>query len=222
MPAVAPVAVSIGLAAAAALPAAGFLPGAAVDPPTSAALARGGLPPPPAGRSTVKPSQGYAWPLTPIPRVLRRFAVGPYRWSPGHRGVDLAASPGQQVLSAGTGKITFAGRVAGRDVVVVTHHGGLRTTYEPVAATVRVGQRTEPGTIIGRLDAWPGHCPGPCLHWGALRGDVYVDPLSLLAPAPLPVLLPDLLPDPRVSSPLPVWPGAGGPPWCASGRCATP
>jgi murein DD-endopeptidase MepM/ murein hydrolase activator NlpD len=131
----------------------------------------------------------YSWPLTPVPQVLRRFAVGPYRWSPGHRGVDLAADAGQGVLAAGPGVVIFAGLVAGMGVVVVDHGGGLRTTYEPVAAGTRVGARTVAGTRLGVLGAWPGHCAASCLHWGAIRAGAYLDPLALLGLVP-PVLLP--------------------------------
>ena len=74
----------------------------------------------------------------------------------------------------------FAALLAGRGVVVVDS-GEIRTTYEPVRATVRVGQQVRAGDVIGSLD--PGHpgCPETaCLHWGALRGQVYLDPLTLL------------------------------------------
>jgi murein DD-endopeptidase MepM/ murein hydrolase activator NlpD len=121
--------------------------------------------------------------------VLRRFAVGPYPWSPGHRGVDLAADAGQVVLAAGPGVVVFAGRVAGVGVVVVDHAGRLRTTYEPVDAAVGVGTRTLAGARIGTLGVWPGHCPASCLHWGAIRAGAYVDPLALLGLVPA-VLLP--------------------------------
>jgi murein DD-endopeptidase MepM/ murein hydrolase activator NlpD len=141
-----------------------------------------------AGRVTAR---RFRWPLTPVPRVLRGFVVGPYPWSPGHRGVDLGAAAGEQVLAAGPGVVIFARPVAGRGVVVVGHAGGLRTTYEPVIPGVRVGQAVEAGTPTGTLEAVHGHCAGPCLHWGAVRGGVYVDPLSLLDRARLPVLLPD-------------------------------
>ena len=37
--------------------------------------------------------------------------------------------------------------------------------------------------VIGVLDAGHPGCPvGACLHWGALLGTAYVDPLSLLGP----------------------------------------
>jgi murein DD-endopeptidase MepM/ murein hydrolase activator NlpD len=136
-----------------------------------------------------RPRTGYRWPLQPVPRVLRRFAVGPHRWSRGHRGVDLTAAAGQPVLAAGPGVVAFAGRVAGVGVVVLDHDGGLRTTYQPVVASVRVDHPVLAGTPVGRLGVWSGHCRQPCLHWGALRGDTYLDPLVLLGLAQ-PVLLP--------------------------------
>jgi murein DD-endopeptidase MepM/ murein hydrolase activator NlpD len=142
-----------------------------------------------APRAAIVPRSRFRWPLDPAPGVLRRFAVGPQPWSPGHRGVDLAASAGQSVLAAGPGVVTFAGRIAGVGAVSVTHAGGLRTTYQPVAAGVRKGDPVEAGQELGTLGDWPGHCAGPCLHWGALRGRTYLDPLALLGLLP-PVLLP--------------------------------
>jgi len=113
------------------------------------------------------------------------------RFGAGHRGVDLAATPGQLVRSALPGEVTFAGKVAGRTVLVVRHGGGVRTTYLPVVPAVAVGTQVSSGTVVGRLEAHQ-HCPvSTCLHWGARRGGEYVDPLSLLEPRV--VLLP-LLP----------------------------
>ncbi len=132
---------------------------------------------------------GYRWPVAGRPAVLRHFVVGPQRWSPGHRGVDLAAAVGDHVLAAGPGVVSFAGTVAGRGVVAVLHADGMRTTYEPVTATVSAGDPVDAGTPLGLLAAG-GHCTAGCLHWGALRRDTYLDPLSLLAPPRPPVLLP--------------------------------
>jgi murein DD-endopeptidase MepM/ murein hydrolase activator NlpD len=102
------------------------------------------------------------------------------RFGAGHRGVDLAATPGQLVRAALAGEVTFAGKVAGRPVVVVRHPGGLRTTYLPVVPVVPVGTQVSAGTVLGRLDT-DQHCElSTCLHWGARLGDEYVDPLSLL------------------------------------------
>jgi murein DD-endopeptidase MepM/ murein hydrolase activator NlpD len=133
---------------------------------------------------------GWRWPLAPRPAVVRGFAVGPYRWSPGHRGVDLAAARGDAVLAPADGIATFVRTIVDRPVLVITHAGGIRTAYEPVTASVPPGTRVARGAVIGRVTAAPGHCmPRTCVHWSARRGSGYIDPLSLLTP-PRIVLLP--------------------------------
>jgi len=133
------------------------------------------------------------WPLEPRPDLVNAFDPPERRWEAGHRGVDLAGYPGQDVRSALPGTVTFAGMLAGRGVVVVSH-GDRRTTYEPVEASVRVGDVVEAGTSLGALQTGPGHCaPWVCLHWGLLDGTEYQDPLSLLQLGPvrlLPLLSP--------------------------------
>ncbi|GAA0473072.1 hypothetical protein Aca07nite_14560 [Actinoplanes capillaceus] len=127
----------------------------------------------------VAPS-GYAWPVT-SPTVLRRFDPPPQPWLAGHRGVDLGAAAGAVVRSAGAGVVLHAGTIAGRGVISVAHAGGLRTTYEPVTATVAVGEPVTAGQPIGTLQAGHPGCPQTaCLHWGLRRGPAYLDPLALL------------------------------------------
>jgi murein DD-endopeptidase MepM/ murein hydrolase activator NlpD len=128
------------------------------------------------------------WPLEPRPEVVRGFEPPPKPWLAGHRGLDLAGSPGQRVLSATPGTITYAGPVAGVGVVVVSQ-GPIRTTYEPVVASVRTGATVKAGQPIGRLSAAGSHCsPAVCLHWGLRRGEEYLDPLSLLTSGPVRLL----------------------------------
>jgi murein DD-endopeptidase MepM/ murein hydrolase activator NlpD len=128
------------------------------------------------------------WPLEPRPEVVRGFEPPPKPWLAGHRGLDLAGSPGQAVLSATPGTITYAGQLAGLGVVVVSQ-GPIRTTYEPVVASVRTGATIRAGQPIGRLSAAGSHCsPAVCLHWGLRRGDEYLDPLSLLSSGPVRLL----------------------------------
>lgn len=111
--------------------------------------------------------------------VVGAFDPPLVRWGAGHRGVDLAAPAGASVLAPRDGVVTFAGVLAGRAVLVLTH-GATRSTFEPVTSTVPVGAVVTRGQVIGRLDA--GHaCAAPaCLHWGLKRGDDYLNPLSLL------------------------------------------
>jgi murein DD-endopeptidase MepM/ murein hydrolase activator NlpD len=134
------------------------------------------------------PLAASGWPLEPRPEVVRGFEPPPKPWLPGHRGLDLAGSPGQQVLSATPGTITYAGQLAGLGVVVVSQ-GPIRTTYEPVVASVWIGATVKAGQPIGRLSAAGSHCtPAVCLHWGLRRGDEYLDPLSLLSSGPVRLL----------------------------------
>jgi murein DD-endopeptidase MepM/ murein hydrolase activator NlpD len=209
-----PVALGAGLALAAAVPEPVTRPAVTVDHPRPVAAAPGPLavalpplPPLPPGSSPTAPRRpspspgaphpssrdqtgrgGYGWPLSPRPNVLRPFRPGPFRWSAGHRGVDLSARAGQPVLAAAAGRVTFTGPIAGRPVVVVVHLDGLRTTYEPVDPAVRVGDVVAQGAMLGQLAAAGSHCDPTCLHWGALRGADYLDPLSLL-PGRRPVVL---------------------------------
>lgn len=123
----------------------------------------------------------WQWPLAGQPIVVRGFDPPTTPYGAGHRGVDLAGRPGVPVLAAGAGTVGYAGLLAGRGVVTVLHAGGLRTTYEPLVVAVRPGDRVAAGARLGRLAAGHAGCREPaCLHWGLLRGETYLDPLSLL------------------------------------------
>jgi murein DD-endopeptidase MepM/ murein hydrolase activator NlpD len=134
------------------------------------------------------PARDGVWPLLPRPEVVRGFDPPASRWGSGHRGVDLLGHAGQQVRSALGGTITFAAPLAGRGVVVVDH-GGVRTTYEPVSASVVVGDVVTRGTAIGLLRRAQSHCfPRSCLHWGLRRGETYLNPLTLVGAGPVRLL----------------------------------
>lgn len=140
------------------------------------------------GPQTPPDNRVWAWPV-PRPTVIEAFNGPPSPWSPGHRGVDLAALAGDQITSVGPGTVAFVGQVAGIPVIAIDHPGtGLRSTYQPVWPSVSVGQRVAAGEVIGHLAAIASHCSGPCLHLGVKRPGagvggkpIYVDPLRLLA-----------------------------------------
>jgi murein DD-endopeptidase MepM/ murein hydrolase activator NlpD len=125
-----------------------------------------------------------AWspPITPLV-IERSFQApaGPY--SPGHRGVDLAAVPGTVVRAPAAGTVRFAGRVAGKAVVSVEHahrilgRTGWRTTYEGVQPSVEAGDRIRTGDPLGVV-IHDGHSAG--IHWGLKNGRAYADPLLML------------------------------------------
>ncbi len=128
------------------------------------------------------------WPLRPEPEVVARFDPPTSSYGPGHRGVDLLGRAGQSVHAALAGTVTYAGPLAGRGVIVVSH-GDTRTTYEPVSAAVSVGEAVGQGALLGSLQVFGSHCaPRVCLHWGWLRGETYLDPLRLVGAGPIRLL----------------------------------
>lgn len=133
------------------------------------------------------PGGGRVWPLAGRPLVVRAWEPPASTYGPGHRGVDLAAEPGDPVRAAASGRVSFAGRVAGRGVVSIEVAGSgsplLRTTYEPVLARVTRGDEVVAGQVVAVLGPGPFHCAAGCLHWGLRRADAYLDPLSLLPPS---------------------------------------
>lgn len=151
-----------------------------------------------------EPGPRGVWPLAPAPAVVARFDPPASKWGSGHRGVDLLGVPVQPVRAALAGQVSFAGRIAGRGIVVVDH-GDTRTTYEPVRARRKVGAEVRAGDRIGVLETFGSHCfPRSCLHWGWVRGARYLDPLLLVGAGPVRLLpLWRDLPQQRVTPPSP-------------------
>jgi murein DD-endopeptidase MepM/ murein hydrolase activator NlpD len=141
---------------------------------------------PAGGTAPPVPAVGRAWPVGSRPPVVRGWEPPATAYGRGHRGLDLTAAPGTPVRSVAPGRVSFAGRVAGRGVVSVELAGTgtppLRTTYTPVRATSGKGTEVAAGEVVGVLEPPDSHCPASCLHWGLRRGDAYLDPLTLLPP----------------------------------------
>ncbi|MFJ9247025.1 murein hydrolase activator EnvC family protein [Streptomyces sp. NPDC101776] len=153
--------------------------------PLLTCAARASDSPPPAPGVPPLPVTALArtWPVGSHPLVLRGWEPPPKPYARGHRGVDLSTLAGAPVRTVAPGRVSFAGRVAGRGVVAVELTGtDLRTTYEPVSATVKKGDEVEPGQVVGTVELTGSHCATTCVHWGLLRGEVYLNPLELLPP----------------------------------------
>lgn len=120
----------------------------------------------------------------PVPGpVIQAISQPDQPWTPGHRGVDLAAQPDEPVHVLRAGTISFAGQVNQVGWVTVDHGGGLSTTYGPLTmpAAVTKGQRVHTGSVIGTIA--PG---GTHLDLGARvphpkwpKKHAYLDPLKL-------------------------------------------
>lgn len=122
----------------------------------------------------------WRWPSGAPVAVTRPFDPPSQDWLAGHRGVDLAIPVGNEVYSPAAGTVTFAGRLVDRNVVVI-EHDYRRSTFEPVAPRVALGDHVAAGQVIGIVEE--GHSPGP-LHWGVKVGPKhYLNPLrQLLCP----------------------------------------
>lgn len=139
----------------------------------------------------IRPSaslSGWQWPVTPV-RIVAPFVAPAHEYGPGHRGIDLAAPRGTEVVSPATGVVAFAGDVAGRGVVTIDHGDGLVTTLEPVAPTVAIGVLVERGTVVGAVGAG-GHTPEGAVHFGVREHGEYINPMLLLGVIERAVLLP--------------------------------
>jgi len=131
----------------------------------------------------------WSWPLERHD-VGERFDPPADRYAAGHRGVDLSGVVGDPVRAVAPGRVTFAGQVGGVGVVTVDH-GRERSTYQPVAAVVQVGDAVDARQVIGTLLGEHSHCAEACLHLGRRVADDYLDPLELLREARFVLVSPD-------------------------------
>lgn len=117
----------------------------------------------------------YMWPV--VAPITDSFRAPKNPYGPGNRGIEFATLPGQTIVSAADGVVTFAGPVGGRLFVTVAHPDGVRTSYSFLA--VIAVSRGEP---IGKGD--PVGSAGSVFHVGARIGDAYIDPAVLFGGAP--------------------------------------
>jgi murein DD-endopeptidase MepM/ murein hydrolase activator NlpD len=131
------------------------------------------------GSPSTSPHDHLAWPVGGNRVILQAFEPHSL-YGPGHRGIDLAATSGSAIRAMADGTVTFAGMVAGRPVISISHERlGITSSMEPVTALVRAGEPVSRGQIVGQLDIGD-HCPTSCLHVGMRRGERYLNPLGLL------------------------------------------
>ncbi len=98
-----------------------------------------------------------------------------------HSGLDFPVPTGTIVLSAGDGKVTFAGRRSGYgNTVEVTHANGLVTRYAHLSAIiVSEGQSVRAGMPIAKAGS-TGRSTGPHLHFEVRRNDKALDPIAFI------------------------------------------
>ena len=125
----------------------------------------------------------FQWPVQW--RISGRFGnARVYNGQPGagHSGMDIAAPDGTPVRAPAGGVVTFASPdlyLTGGTVLLDHGHGVSSNFLHLSRIDVRVGDRIEPGQVIGAVGA-TGRATGPHLHWGMNWFDTRIDPLLVL------------------------------------------
>ncbi|MCC6270582.1 MAG: M23 family metallopeptidase [Microbacteriaceae bacterium] len=130
----------------------------------------------------------WAWPVEAPHPIVRAFIAPETPYSAGHRGIDIDAELGSIVRTPSDGVIHFSGFVVNRNLISISHGGGLISSFEPVRSELAEGTVVHRGQPIGTLQS--GHCRVPCLHLGARFHGQYISPLNFLGGIPRSVLLP--------------------------------
>jgi murein DD-endopeptidase MepM/ murein hydrolase activator NlpD len=98
-----------------------------------------------------------------------------------HRGVDFAASAGEDVVAVANGIVTWAGPRDGFGILVEIAHGaGLVTRYgHNSRVVVNVGDTVTRGQAIAVVGS-TGRSTGPHVHFEVLKNSVAVNPSSFI------------------------------------------
>lgn len=130
----------------------------------------------------------WTWPVaTPI-MIIHPWQAPATKYAAGHRGIDLRAILGDDVVAPAAGTVRFAGLVAGRPVVSIDHGGGVVSAVEAVQPLVRRGDRVSAGQVLGTV-AGGSHCDA-CVHFGVRIDGEYVSPMWFFGGVEPAVLLP--------------------------------
>lgn len=127
--------------------------------------------------------------MAPPQTILRPFEAPATPYSSGHRGIDIAASPGTAVLAPAADTVYFSRQVVDRGVVTIEHEGGYLSSFEPVVSDLAEGQRVTAGEEIAAVGTG-GHCADACLHFGVRLAGEHLSPLMMIGEIPRAVLLP--------------------------------
>lgn len=136
------------------------------------------------GGQTEAPAGKFTWPCPSSRRITSDY--GP-RNSPTagassyHKGIDIGAAHGADIVAAADGTVVFAGysNSAG-NYLTVSHGGGLYTVYMHCSSLVAGnGQSVSRGQVIAKVGS-TGISTGNHLHFGVTLNGSYVNPWGYL------------------------------------------
>ena len=126
----------------------------------------------------------FRWPCPSSTRVTSDYGtrVSPMSGaSSNHKGIDIGASAGADIIAAADGTVTaaFYSSAAG-NYVMIDHGGGLYTVYMHASSLlVSPGQTVSAGDVIAKVGS-TGISTGSHLHFGVSLNGSYVSPWSYL------------------------------------------
>jgi murein DD-endopeptidase MepM/ murein hydrolase activator NlpD len=116
--------------------------------------------------------------------TLNHYIAAMTEYGEGHRGIDLPAQIGEQVLSPASGQISFSGKVGYRNVVSIQFGNSFTASLEPVCSELFEGTNVLVGEVIGLVCEpdleYLWHCGQTCLHFGTRSASGYFSPLALI------------------------------------------
>lgn len=126
----------------------------------------------------------FRWPCPSSTRVTSDYGtrVSPMSGaSSNHKGIDIGASAGADIIAAADGTVTAASySSAAGNYVMIDHGGGLYTVYMHASSLlVSPGQTVSAGDVIAKVGN-TGISTGSHLHFGVSLNGSYVSPWSYL------------------------------------------
>ena len=130
-------------------------------------------------------SSSYRWPLKVSGRITSYFGN---RNSPTagassyHKGIDVGAPTGTEIVAANSGTVTTAGYSSAMGNYVMVYHGNSTFTVYMHCNSLKVskGQQVSKGQTIATVGS-TGISTGPHLHFGISVNGTYVDPLKYVS-----------------------------------------
>ena len=128
---------------------------------------------------------GFVWPCPDYTRISSYFGPRPQPVpgaSTNHKGIDLAAPYGTDILASASGTVTTSthSNSAG-NYIVIAHGNGISTVYMHCSSLlVSVGDNVEQGEVIAKVGS-TGYSSGNHLHFGVIKNGNYRDPLGYVS-----------------------------------------
>lgn len=128
---------------------------------------------------------GFTWPCPSSTRITSTFGNREQPTegaSTYHKGIDIGASTGSNIVAAGSGSVvTAAYSVSAGNYIMIYHGDGVYTVYMHCSKLlVSVGDEVTKGQVIALVGS-TGISTGSHLHFGVTVNGTYVNPLNYVS-----------------------------------------